>query len=133
MAKLFKLKIITQDKIFYEEKVSSVNIETIEGRSQILAKHLPLIAILTPTISKITCENKEEKTFFSSSGVIKVNKEDVLMLCDAAEWPEDIDRVRAEEAKKRAQERLAKKDGVNIKRAKLALARSMKRLEISIV
>lgn len=133
MAKLFKLRIITQDKIFYEEEVSSINIETIEGRRQILATHLPLIGILIPTISKITCENKEEKNFFSSSGIIKVNTEEVLMLCDAAEWPENIDRVRAEESKARAQGRISKKGEMDIRRAKLALLRSMKRLEISIV
>ena len=89
-----------------------------------------LFRSLVPTNSKLITDKGEEKKFFLSSGILKVNTEEVVILCDAAEWPEEIDKKRAEEAKKRAEERLSKKDGVDIKRAEFALMRAIKRIEM---
>ena len=55
---------------------------------------------------------------------MEVKDNSVKILCDACEWPEEIDLKRAEEAKKRAEERLINKDNVDVKRAELALARA---------
>jgi F-type H+-transporting ATPase subunit epsilon len=52
------------------------------------------------------------------------------MLCDACEWPEEIDKKRAEEALKRAEKRIEQKTGVDIKRAELALARALARMKL---
>ncbi|KGM96250.1 ATP synthase F0F1 subunit epsilon [Clostridium novyi A str. 4552] len=130
MAKTFKLKIVTPEKIFFEGGAEKVNLETTEGRTEILSNHSAFIAMLIPTDSKLITDKGEEKKFFSSSGILKVDKEEVIMLCDAAEWPEQIDKKRAEEAKKRAEERLSQKDGVDMKRAELALMRAVRRIEI---
>ncbi|MFU0824857.1 F0F1 ATP synthase subunit epsilon [Clostridium sp.] len=131
MPKLFKLKIVTPVKIFFEGEVKELNTETLEGKRGILPMHSPLIAMLRPTVSKVMLENGEEKKFFSSTGILKVSDGEVLMLCDAAEWPEDIDRKRAEEAKARAEGRLKENDKVDIERAKMAILRAIKRLEVS--
>lgn len=131
MSKLVKLKVVTPQKVFFEDEVKELDTETLEGKRGILPMHSPLIAILKPTVSKITKENGDEKKFFSSTGILKVSSEEVTMLCDAAEWPEDINRKRAEEAMARAEGRLEQKDKVDIKRAKLAVLRAVKRLEAS--
>ncbi|ABK62502.1 MULTISPECIES: F0F1 ATP synthase subunit epsilon [Clostridium] len=130
MAKTFKLKIVTPEKIFFEGEAEKINLETTEGKTEILANHSAFIAMLVPTNSKLITDKGEEKKFFLSSGILKVNTEEVVILCDAAEWPEEIDKKRAEEAKKRAEERLSKKDGVDIKRAEFALMRAIKRIEM---
>ncbi|KYH29376.1 MULTISPECIES: F0F1 ATP synthase subunit epsilon [Clostridium] len=131
MLKLFKLKIVTPVKIFFEGQVKELDTETLGGKRGILPMHSPLIAMLKPTVSKVILENGEEKKFFSSTGILKVSDGEVLMLCDAAEWPEDIDRKRAEEAKARAEGRLKDRDNVDIERARMALLRAIKRLEVS--
>lgn len=131
MSKLVKLKVVTPQKVFFEDEVKELDTETLEGKRGILPMHSPLIAILKPTVSKITKENGDEKKFFSSTGILKVSSEEVTMLCDAAEWPEDINRKRAEEAMARAEGRLEQKDKVDIERAKLAVLRAVKRLEAS--
>lgn len=129
MSNLIKFKVITPNKSFYEGDIKELITETVEGERAILPLHSPLISMLRPAITTIVEGNGEEKKFFSSSGILKVNKGEVTMLCDAADWPEDIDRARAEEAKERAEDRLNKKEGIDEKRAKLALSRAVKRIE----
>lgn len=129
MSNLIKFKVITPNKSFYEGDIKELITETVEGERAILPLHSPLMAMLRPAITTIVEGNGEEKKFFSSSGILKVNKGEVTMLCDAADWPEDIDRARAEEAKERAEDRLNKKEGIDEKRAKLALSRAVKRIE----
>jgi len=51
------------------------------------------------------------------------------MLCNACEWPEDIDVLRTNKAKERAEERLLHKDGVDVKRAENAILRSIMRIK----
>lgn len=128
MSNLIKFKVITPQKSFYEGDIKELITETVEGERAILPLHSPLIAMLRPAITTIIEANGEEKKIFSSSGILKVNEGEVTMLCDAAEWPENIDKARAEEAKKRAEDRVNKKEGIDEKRAKLALSRAVKRI-----
>ena len=55
----------------------------------------------------------------------------MTLLTEAAEWPEEIDVERAERAKERAQKRLDNSgDGLDIKRAQLAMQRALTRLHV---
>lgn len=128
MAEKIKLRIITPNKEFYNGEVSDLHIESVNGKMEILPGHVPLISILKPTISKLVEE--EKKIFFSSSGIIKVSKDKIIMLCDACEWPYEIDIERAEKAKKRAEERINDKKDIDVDRAKLALIRALTRIKI---
>ena len=54
------------------------------------------------------------------------------MLAEIAEWPDEIDKSRAEAAKQRAEERLAgRTEETDIKRAEFALRKALVRLDIS--
>lgn len=133
MTESVNLKIITPDKEFYNEQIVQLNTESIEGKIGILPKHIPLIAALKPNISEITTVNGEKKTFFSSTGVLRVTKNEVIMLCDACEWPENIDVERAKQSKERAEKRLKEKNDINsidVDRAKLSLLRALIRTKI---
>lgn len=130
MAEIIKLSIITPSKEFYKGEVMELNTESLEGKIGILPKHLPLVAILKPTISEIIDEKGERKKFFSSSGILKVLENEIIMLLDACEWPEDIDVDRAEKSKARAEKRLSEKNDIDIDRAKLSLLRSLMRIKI---
>lgn len=90
MTKLFKLRIVTPDKVFYEGEVKELNTETLEGKREVLPMHAPLIAMLKPTTSKITKDNGEEKSFFTSSGILNVSNNEVTVLCDEAEQTKDV-------------------------------------------
>ncbi len=132
MGKFINLKILTPDKEFYNEQIVQLNTQSIEGKIGILPQHIPLIAVLKPNISKITTAKGEKKMFFSSTGVLKVTKNEVIMLCDACEWPENIDIERAKQSKERAEKRLKEKNHINnidVDRAKLSLLRALIRIK----
>ncbi|MBC2579845.1 F0F1 ATP synthase subunit epsilon [Clostridium sp. DJ247] len=130
MSSKMKLSILTPEKTFYTGEVSEVNTKTISGGIGILPQHSPFVGLLAPAGTRFKLEDGSEKTAFTSTGIIKVTKTEVAMIVDAAEWPEEIDIRRAEEAKDRAEERLKNKDKIDAKRAELALARAIARIRL---
>jgi len=104
-----KLTIITPEKEFYSGEILSLNTESDEGRIGILANHVSMITTLKPTVTTFTEVNGKELKAFTSTGVLRVLKGEVEMLCNACEWPEDIDVERAKRAEERAEKRLGKR------------------------
>ncbi|WMJ79668.1 F0F1 ATP synthase subunit epsilon [Clostridium sp. MB40-C1] len=129
MAEIVKLSVITPNKEFYKGEIAQLNTESVEGQIGILPEHLPLVAILKPTISEFVDEKGERKKFFSSSGILKVMENEIIMLCDTCEWPNEIDIDRAEKSKARAEKRLNEKSDIDVERAKLSLLRSLMRIK----
>lgn len=129
--KFFELKIITPDRTFYEGKVSMVEFATTEGEMGIYREHIPLTAVLVPTVVVIT-EAEGQKEAALHSGFVEVLPDRVTILAEIAEWPDEIDANRAEEARVRAERRLQMKDpNINTQRAELALRKSLIRLRVA--
>jgi len=86
LEKSFKLKIVTPEEEFFIGDVVSLNCATIDGRRGILANHCAMLAVLIPTITRF--QNAEGKNYKAntSQGVLKVKKNNVVILCDFAEW-----------------------------------------------
>ena len=125
-----KLIMLTPEKEFYSGDILSLNSQSDEGVFGILANHVPMIAQLKPTVTTFTQVDGKELKAFTSTGVLRVLKGEVEMLCSACEWPEDIDAKRANEAKERAEKRLNNDtQEVNLKRAEGAVLRSVMRLK----
>ncbi|MCB2293184.1 F0F1 ATP synthase subunit epsilon [Clostridium algoriphilum] len=124
-----KLIILTPEKEFYSGEVLSLNTESDEGRVGILANHVSMITPLKPTVTTFTEVNGKELKAFTSTGVLRVLQGEIEMLCDACEWPEDIDAERAKRAEGRAEKRLSKAHGVGFKRAENAILRSLMRIK----
>jgi len=130
MAEKFKLSIITPEKEFFSGEVEEVIVGEVNGPMAILAKHINSIVALNPHVTEYIFEGNKI-TVFTSVGTAKVMNNEVVINVEACETPEEIDVRRAEEAKERAEERLAKKDGVNMRRAEAALIRSLTRIKAS--
>lgn len=129
MADMFNLEIVTPDRTFYEGEASMVELNTTEGGIGVYAKHIPLTAIVAPGVLRIH-EADQVKKAALISGFIEILPEKVTILAEVAEWPEDIDVKRAEEARIRAERRLRENNGeLDVARAELALKRAMSRLE----
>ncbi len=123
------LEIITPEKPIFKDRIEAVTIPGTLGSFQILKDHAPLISSFEVGIIKV--KNDIAETFYTTSGgTIEVNQNKVLVLADSIEKVEAIDKERAEEAKKRAEERLRKKSEENIDeaRARSALNRALNRL-----
>lgn len=129
--KNFELKIITPDRTFFEGQVSMVEFATTEGEMGVYRSHIPLTAVLVPTVVVIT-EEEGKREAAVHSGFVEVLPERVTVLAEIAEWPEEIDTNRAEEARIRAERRLqTKEENLNVKRAELALRKALVRLQIA--
>lgn len=126
----FKLEIVTPDKSFFDEEIEMAIVRTSEGDIGILKDHEPLVAPLAIGSIRI----KRDGTFKEaacSSGFITVDEEKVMVITDSAEWADEIDIFRANEAADRARRRLeSKQDDIDALRAKISLQKAMNRIRI---
>jgi len=123
------LEIITPEKPIFKDQIEAVTIPGSLGGFQILKDHAPLISSFEIGVIKVKKANAE--TYYTTAGgTVEVNKNQVLVLADSIEKITDINVDRAEQAKKRAEERLQKKHEANIDeaRAKAALNRALNRI-----
>lgn len=131
MDEFLNLVIVTPEKIFYEGKIKELETENINGRIGILPNHIPLITTLKENITKIKDSSDKELKLFASKGIMEVKDNNIRMLCDACEWPNEIDIDRAKKARDRALKRLKSNDkSIDKDRAERALKRATIRLKI---
>ena len=127
---LFTLKIITPDRMFYEGEVSMVEFNTTEGEIGIYKKHVPTTVIISPGILTITEENETMEAALHA-GFAEILQDEVVIMAEIVEWPEEIDLKRAEAARDRAQERLqSKTPETDVLRAETALQRALARIHV---
>lgn len=130
MADLFKLEIISPDRVFFDGEAEMIEVRTTEGDIGVLKGHIPLTTIIAPGILKII-EGNNVKEAALHNGFIEIQKDKVIILAETCEWPDEIDINRANEAKIRAERRLKGSDGqINEIRAEMALKRSLTRIEL---
>lgn len=129
--KLFELEIISPDRQFYDGEVYFVEMTTSEGNIGVYKDHIPLTCILNPGIVKIyETDSASPKKAVVHAGFVEILQDKVTIMAEVAEWPEEIDLNRAEEAKVRAERRINEAgEGVNLERAEAALRRSLARIE----
>ncbi len=95
---MFRLKIITIEKVVVDEKVDELVVTTSEGQTGILSNHIPLLSVVRPGLIRYRSKDKEIR-LVSTSGSIEVNNNVVSVLVDEALPIEavDIDKARAEQ------------------------------------
>jgi F-type H+-transporting ATPase subunit epsilon len=131
MAKKFKTEIVTPERLVFSEEIESLVIPAERGYLGVLAGHAPLLCSLQPGTITIRGD-KGEQHFSTSGGFMEVTPSKAVLLTESAEEVASIDVKRAEEARKRAQDRLAAaaKD-VDKQRAAAALERAQNRLKVA--
>jgi F-type H+-transporting ATPase subunit epsilon len=102
-----RCEIVSQDRLVYEGDVDIVVLPGTDGEMGILPHHAPLLTTLKFGIIKVRSAGKEE-IFTVAGGVAEIQPDIVTILADAAESIDEIDVARAEAARKRAEEILAK-------------------------
>ena len=126
-----ELQIVTPDRLVVREQVDEVQIPGSEGYFGVLPGHTPLLASLA--VGELWYRKGQEKTFLAiAGGFAEVLPDRVTLLATLAERAEEIDVERAAAAKQRAEQRLiqAKMD-VDYERARVALQKSIIRLQVS--
>jgi F-type H+-transporting ATPase subunit epsilon len=127
-----KLDIVTAERVVYSDEVDVVVVPGIEGQLGILPHHAPLMTTLQPGELRVR-KGSEEFFLVISGGFLEVRPDRTIILADAAERAEEIDIARAEEAKRRAEERLRERHapGVDAARTEASLRRALARLKVA--
>lgn len=102
-----RCEIVSQDRTVFADDVDIVILPGAEGEMGILPKHSPILTTLKYGVVKVRKGGREE-IFTVAGGVAEIQPDVVTVLADSAENIEDIDVARAEAARKRAEEALAK-------------------------
>jgi F-type H+-transporting ATPase subunit epsilon len=132
VAERLTLELATPSRLVVSAEVDEVVAPGSLGYFGVLPGHAPLLATLG--IGEVTYRiGREEYHVAVSGGFAEVRNDKVIILADAAETPADIDRARAEQARDRAEARLAGRgqDEVDYARAGAALARALTRLQVA--
>ena len=129
--KVLELEVMCPDRTFYHGNVTMVEFNTIEGYIGVYPEHIPLATVLASGIMTIHEENGDIKQAAVHEGFAKITQDKVMVLAEIAEWPDEIDLNRAEEAKIRAERRLdGQESGMDIQRAEVALKKSLTRISL---
>lgn len=123
-----RIEIIEPNGKFFDEEGTFLEFTTIDGREGVYEDHIPVTTILEPCMVKIHQGNEVKKAAVLG-GFVEIQKKHIVILAEDANWPEDIDVERAEASRKRAEERLIKKEpGTDMVRAEASLKRALARL-----
>ena len=126
-----RLEIVTPERLLVSEEVDEVELPGAEGYFGVLPAHTPVLATLQ--VGELWYRIGQEKHYLAVAfGFAEVLSDRVTVLAQIAERPEDIDVSRAEAAKRRAEERLARPAmDMDFERARIALMKSLIRLQVA--
>jgi F-type H+-transporting ATPase subunit epsilon len=127
--KMFKVEIITPDRVFFTGEADMVEFNTADGEIGVYKHHIPLTTVLEPGVI-IIHNGDEQKVAALHAGFAEILGDKVTLLAEVAEWPDEIDVNRANAAKQRAEERIrTKAETLDLKRAEFALHKALTRLD----
>jgi F-type H+-transporting ATPase subunit epsilon len=125
------LEVVTPERLLVSEQVDEVQLPGAEGYFGVLPGHTPLLATLQ--VGELWYRVGQDKRYLAVAfGFAEVLPDRVTVLAQLAERPEDIDVPRAESARKRAEERIAKpQTDIDFERARIAMMKSLIRLQVA--
>ena len=124
------LEIVTPERSLAREEVDEAQVPGSEGYLGILPGHTPLLATLK--VGELWYRVGQEQHYVAiAGGFVEVLPDRVTVLAQIGERAQDIDVARAEAARKRAEERLARPSiDFDIERARIALLKSLIRIQV---
>ncbi len=130
--KTFPLRIGTPDGLLFQDNVERVVVRSITGDLAILAGHCNYCTALGMGEAHVVLEDGTVKEAACIGGMLSVMNGTCRIMATTWEWKEDIDEVRAEEAKRRAEAQLSAKDLTEqeYKMAQAKLQRALVRLSV---
>ena len=130
MANTLKLEIVTPDAKVFSDDVDMVTLPGSEGEMGIFPQHVPLMTKIVP--GEIVVRKGGEDLFLAvGEGFVEITGEHVAILTDMAIPAENIDEAKAEEARQRAEARLAEHlDDEEAATVQAALARALAQIKV---
>ena len=132
---MFRLSIVTPEKTFYEEEISSLVVPGTEGYLGVLSHHAPLITALKPGMIEFRDADDKVRITAVSGGFLEVSHNVATLLADAVEWADEIDVERAQAAYDREKKRLISagkgETDIDLPSVRAAIERAANRLRIA--
>ena len=126
------LKIITHEKVVFDEDVDAIRTRGVDGEFGVLKGHIPIMSALDIGVTRVT-QGSEVKNFTTMGGVFQFKDDEAIILTTTAESGDEIDVARARESLARAKAQLAEAEAKkDAKRAEAAIARAMARLKATL-
>ena len=130
MVATLRLEIVTPDAKMYSEDVEMVTLPAAEGEMGVYPQHVP---VLTQIVSGEIIARKDGRDYFLAvgEGFVEITGERVAIMTDMAIKAENIDEAKAEEARRRAEARLAEQlDDTEAATVNASLAHSLAQLKV---
>jgi len=131
MASKTRLRIITPARQIFDKEVDMVSIRTPFGERGILPGHAPMVCLLVDSMVDI----KDGTNFIRASvmsGFAEISQNLIVIVSDVAEWPDEVDEERAQDAFDKATREIESGTAPEaIEAAKRDLHRAKIRLEVS--
>ena len=129
---MLHLKVVTPEKTILETEVNAVYAPAEDGEIGILPKHIPLLTALQIGIARYQTLSGNLEAIALMGGFLETDGQSVTVLTPAGELSSEIDILRAQEAKSRAEAKLREtQDKVELEQTKFALFRALTRLKLS--
>jgi F-type H+-transporting ATPase subunit epsilon len=127
------VRLLTPEGALYDDVAYMVIAPSVQGEVGILPRHTPFIAFLRPGETRIKLLDDTELIFATSEGYLSVEEDRVQVLVEQAERADEIDRERAQAALERAQAALAEAGDDDVARvaAESAMRRAENRLRVA--
>lgn len=123
--------IVSAEQDIFSGSVKMVVVTGEMGELGIAPQHAPLITRIKPGYIRVTLESGEQQEFYVSGGILEVQPQLVSVLADTALRAADLDEAKANEAKQRAEQMLAKRtSAIEINEAQAKLAEAMAQLQL---
>lgn len=126
----FKLKIVTPKGVYQEVDVEMLNLRTTTGQIGILAHHIPLASSIDISEMNYVDSHHDKHYFAIAGGFVYVGEEDTTIITSAIESSDEIDLLRAQNSKKRAEDCLKTPQDIDVLRAEIALKKAITRINV---
>ncbi|HBG01529.1 MAG TPA: F0F1 ATP synthase subunit epsilon [Firmicutes bacterium] len=128
----FVLEVVTQERTVVLVDVEYVLLPGVDGTFGILAGHLPIMASLGLGVLEFGPRQGKRRKIALGGGFVEMHDNRLTVMAHTAELAEEIDVLRAKQAKLRAEQRLEdRKADVDITRAQIALQKALVRLKVA--
>lgn len=126
MEHTFKARIYEADSPFFEGELTSVVVPAIDGEYGVLANHRNVVIAIVPGNMHFTLPDGTVEYVIVSEGMMRVENNDVLILINHAERPDEVEANRAREKEEELIEaKLQKKSVEEYLEAELMMQRAM--------
>lgn len=127
----FHVKIISSNRTFYEGVCHCLILPAVDGEMAVMAHHeSEIVAVKAGEMRFQATEDGPCEAAVVGQGFCEIANNRVMLLADTIEKPEEIDRIRAQEALERAKERLRQKQSISeYYSTRAAMARALVRLK----